>query len=199
MTAAMAPPACRCGLTMRPCDMTDAWKCRCGMTLDAEAAYAARRAGQPMPDAAFQQGEPWKEPAPGLRVSNDFADIGPLFWEHTVLNPSVIDPAALARACADAFECSGLRYVAQVVHGRRLEIDGETLTRRRMYAVAPLGQEAAAIRGIVQAIRGIDGPGRLWARGDAPVEPWGHRGGELGGVMHVVLACYYFHQPEPTR
>lgn len=205
MTAVTAQ-TCRCGLVMRTCATWDAWECRCGATLDAQAVYSALHSGGSIPDDAWKQGEPWKEHAPGLRVSNDFADIGPLCWEWTILAPSVIEPAALDRACADAFECSGLRYAGRIPGGRRLEIDGETLTRRRMYAIAPLGQEAKAIRAVVQAIRVLDGPGRLWTQPDPPIgpmqhygDPLGYRASEIGGVMHVVLRCYYFHKPDGAK
>jgi hypothetical protein len=47
---------------MRMVAHRDAYECRCGMSIDYEAILAA--AGAPLPDSAFQQGEPWKEREP---------------------------------------------------------------------------------------------------------------------------------------
>lgn len=199
---------CRCGLAMRTSHTTDAWECRCGMVLYAQPVYSARHANRPIPDDAWEQREPWKEPDPGVRASNEFADIGPLAWEWTGLDPSRVDKAAWQRMCADAFERSGIRYVQSVKppSGRTLILQsGETLLRDRMYGLAPLGREVEAMRDMVQGIRGMHGPGKLWAHGDAPINPMvNHATGEIrvaeiGGVMHIVMSGYYFHQPDGAK
>lgn len=212
---AMSPPACRCGLKMRPCEMTDAWECRCGMRLNAEAAFLAHDRGQSIPDDAWQQSEPWKEPDPGIRISTKYGDISAPCWEYLEVDPARFpSPPEWQRMCADAFECSGLRYVGKARRTRDIQLnlgrtlileDGEELHRCSIYALVPLGQEADAVRGVVQAIRGMHGPGRLWAHGDVPIGPpkrrgqGGWRGAEVGGVLHVVLGCYYFHKPDAPR
>lgn len=208
-------PACRCGLAMRVAAVRDAWECRCGVWLDVDSVYAVRLADAPIPDDAYHQGEPWKEPEPGIVISDKFGDIGERCWETLDIDPARFPaPEAWQRLCADAFECSGLQYVGPSIRtrdiqpsmGRTLVMeDGEEVPRRSIYALVPVGKEAEAIRGIVQAIRGMHGPGRLWAHGDIPIGPLkkraqaGWRGAEVGGVLHVVLGCYYFHKPTPIN
>lgn len=193
---------------MRTSAMWDAWECRCGMMLYAQPVYDALHSGGSIPDDAWKQGEPWQERKPGVLVSNDFADIGTLAWEWTDIDPSRIDKNAWQRMCADAFERSGLRYVQSVKPpaGRTLILEsGESLPRNRVYGIAPLGHERDAMLGMVQLIRGLRGPGKLWTHGDMPIAPMmnhatgRHRGAEIGGVMHIVIASYYFHKPDQSK
>lgn len=201
---AVGPVTCRCGLSMRPAAERDAWECRCGLSLNCEAAYGAHHAGQPIPDAAFHQGEPWQEREPGLRVSDRWSDIGDLSWSTVEIDPARFPaPEVWQRLCANAFECSGLRYVGKPKHSAStLTLDsGESLQRHRVYALVPLGQEAEGVAAIVRFIRRKHGTGKLWAHGDVPIGPLkkreqsGWRGAELSGVLHVVLGCYYYHKP----
>lgn len=216
MTAVpVVPVPCRCGLTMRLASDRDAMECRCGLWVAFDAWIAAGDR-LPIPPEAFQQGEPWKEPSAGLRVSDSFGDIG-IGWEVIDVDPARGPaPPDWQRMCADAFECSGLRYVGPVLRtedfkqppraphrtGRVLLLEnGDELKRHAVYALVPLGQEREAVAAIVRFIRDKHGTGKLWAHGDVPIGPLkkrdsgGWRGAEIGGVLHAVLGCYYFHQP----
>lgn len=205
MTAISPDPiTCRCGRTMRIAVMRDAYECRCGLWLGGDVVYAAQHSSKPILPEAFQQGEPWPEPAPGLRVSDNFSDIG-IGWEVLDIEPAR-GPAPLEwqRMCADAFECSGLRYIHAVKNGARtlaLPETGDELSRHAVYALVPLGQEREAVTAIVRFIRDKHGSGKLWTHGDIPIGPLkkrtqaGWRGTELGGVLHVVMGCYYYHKP----
>lgn len=157
-------------------------------------------------ESAFQQGEPWADPAPGLRVSDRWLDVAEPCWETTCIPvEGCANQNALEVACADAFEGSGLRYVGRYadkpIAGRTLILEsGEELARHCVYALVPVGSEADAVRGIVQFIHRKHGPGLLWAHGQVPIgylkkyTDEGYRGGMVGGVPHAVLGCYYFHK-----
>jgi len=203
----IGPITCRCGLQMRIAEARDACECRCGLWVGGEIVHAA--AGAPISGAAFQQGEPWKEREPGIVISDKFGDIMEPIWDASIeVDPAKFsDAASLQRACADAFESSGLRYVGKVepMASRDLTIDGEIVKRHHVYALVPVGQEDEAVRGVVQFIQHKHGPGRVWAHGDIPIGPLkrrsdaGHRGAEVGGILHVVMGCYYFHRPFSMR
>jgi hypothetical protein len=197
--SAIVVPVCRCGLQMRLSPVRDACECRCGLWVDAETIIMAP--GAPLPDTAFQQGEPHAEREPGIVLSNIFADIVGDGWDAALIEADKVpEEAALQRACANAFECSGLRYAgAPTTWARGLVVDGETLERRRFYALAPVDKVAVAIRDMVQGLLLMHGPGRLWAHGKTPVEPFRNgdvlRGAVIAGVPHIILRCYYFHRP----
>lgn len=61
------------------------------------------------------------------------------------------------------------------------------------------------MRGVVQFIARKHGPGRLWSHGGVPIGPLqrrdqdGYRGMQVGGVLHVVMGCYYYHKPDECR
>ena len=129
-----------------------------------------------------------------MRVSDQYIDLAKLWWEPIEIDPSRFPtPEEWQRLCADAFECSGLRYMGKPKHAApNLFLDtGEELRRHRVYALVP----------IVRFIRNKHGTGKLWAHGDVPIGPLkkraeaGWRGAELSGVTHVLLGCYYYHKP----
>lgn len=144
---------------------------------------------------------------PGLRITDVFADIVTCAAEddpYLDVDPlKFADKAVLLSMCAGAIASSGLCFVHAVKDGARcLTVDGEDLQRQRVYALVPLGQEAEAVRGVVQFIARKHGPGRLWTHGGVPIGPLkrrdqdGYRGMQVGGVLHVVMGCYYYHRAE---
>jgi len=208
-----------CHRLMRVCAYRDGNECRCGLFIAWEALYIANQRQRALAVTDGELGAPWVERDPGLRVTDTFGDIADLSWERTAVRPDqAANREALSIACANALEGSGLRIVGSADPGCRTlvlvderGVDAE-LTRQRVYAMTPLGEEAKAVREVFRFIRGKHGPGRLWfhtlrvigADGKRDASPIGYhvgrdeseyRGHSIGGVMHVLMGAYYFHAP----
>lgn len=97
----------------------------------------------------------------------------------------------------------GLSYMGKA-GGRHLVIESahgepEQVERRHLYVVAPADQSLAGAEALVAAIVKRHGTGCWWSAGPA-VGRLGRGEGtvrcaEIGGVLHVVLASYYYWSP----
>lgn len=111
---------------------------------------------------------------------------------------------ALAEHARQIGASVGLTYIGRCSARRLMVGDIDRLERHKLYAVAPLGSEREATGMLAIALSKKHGAGSWWSTGPAVTYLWRYDGPgddrdvracQIDGVVHVLLAAYYFHDP----